>query len=121
MFVSPLKSPDAAAALGGVNSEAWPQNASDSAVGWFRRERAELAAAIGCPISESGTDRMAVTAKLGAFKCSMLQDVEAGRPIELQALLGAPREIALRVGIPIPQLDRIYGVTRLMAESLGIG
>ena len=53
-----------------------------------------VGAAIGCPISESGEDRMQVTARLGAFKTSMLQDVEAGRPIELEALLGAPREIA---------------------------
>jgi len=90
---------------------------------WMFEAMAELAAvgaAIGCPISESGTDRMAVTAKLGAFKSSMLQDVEAGRPIELEALLGAPREIASRAGIPTPQLDRIYGLTRLMGDSLGL-
>jgi 2-dehydropantoate 2-reductase len=83
-------------------------------------ELAAVGAAIGCPISESGEDRMAVTAKLGAFKTSMLQDVEAGRRIEIEALLGAPREIASRVGIPTPQLDRIYGLTRLMAENLGL-
>ncbi len=53
-------------------------------------ELAEVGAAVGCPISESGEDRMAVTARLGSFKTSMLQDVEAGRPIELEALLGAP-------------------------------
>jgi len=90
---------------------------------WMLEAMAELAAvgaAIGCPISESGEDRMAVTARLGAFKTSMLQDVEAGRPIELEALLGAPREIASRAGIPTPQLDRIYGLTRLMGESLGL-
>jgi 2-dehydropantoate 2-reductase len=50
----------------------------------------------------------------------MLQDVEAGRPIELEALLGAPLEIARRRAIPAPALDRLYGVTRLMAESLGL-
>jgi 2-dehydropantoate 2-reductase len=83
-------------------------------------ELAEVGAAIGCPISESGEDRMAVTARLGAFKTSMLQDVEAGRPIELEALLGAPREIARRSGIATPALDRLYGVTKLMAESLGL-
>lgn len=91
---------------------------------WMLEGMAELAQVgrlIGCPISESGEDRMAVTARLGAFKTSMLQDVEAERPIELEALLGAPREIALRAGIPTPQLDRIYGLTRLMAQSLGIG
>lgn len=83
-------------------------------------ELAAIGAAIGCPISESGEDRMAVTARLGAFKTSMLQDVEAGRPIELEALLGAPREIARRVGIETPALDRLYGVTWLAAESLGL-
>jgi 2-dehydropantoate 2-reductase len=83
-------------------------------------ELAEVGAAIGCPIDESAEDRMAVTARLGAFKSSMLQDVEAGRTIELEALLGAPREIAVRVGVPTPQLDRMYAMTRLMGENLGL-
>ena len=83
-------------------------------------ELAAVGSAIDCPISESAEDRMAVTARLGAFKSSMLQDVEAGRPIELEGLLGAPREIARRVGVPTPQLDRIYAMTRLMAENLGL-
>ena len=91
---------------------------------WMLEGMAELAtigAAVGCPISESGEDRMAVTAQLGAFKTSMLQDVEAGRSIELEALLGAPREIARAHGIETPALDRLYGVTKLMAESLRLG
>jgi 2-dehydropantoate 2-reductase len=90
---------------------------------WMLEGMAELAAVgavVGCPISESGEDRMAVTARLGAFKTSMLQDVEAGRPIELEALLGAPREIARARGIATPALDRLYGVTKLMAEGLGL-
>jgi 2-dehydropantoate 2-reductase len=81
-------------------------------------ELAAIGATIGCPITESGEDRMAVTARLGAFKTSMLQDVEAGRPMELEALLGAPREIAVAKGVETPALDRLYGVTKLMAESL---
>ena len=91
---------------------------------WMLEGMAELAgigAAVGCPISESGEDRMAVTARLGVFKTSMLQDVEAGQPIELEALLGAPREIARAHGIETPALDRLYGVTKLMAEGLGLG
>jgi 2-dehydropantoate 2-reductase len=90
---------------------------------WMLEGMAELAAigaAIDCPISESGEDRTKVTERLGAFKTSMLQDVEAGRPIELEALLGAPREIARSIGIATPALDRLYGVTKLMAESLGL-
>jgi len=88
---------------------------------WMLEGMAELAAigaTIGCPITESGEDRMAVTARLGAFKTSMLQDVEAGRPMELEALLGAPREIAVAKGVETPALDRLYGVTKLMAERL---
>lgn len=80
-------------------------------------ELARIGAAIGCPIAESAEDRMAVTARLGAFKSSMLQDVEAGRAIELEALLGAPLEIAARAGIPAPQLERLYAMTKLLAES----
>ena len=80
-------------------------------------ELAAIGSAVGCPIAETAEDRMAVTERLGAFKSSMLQDVEAGRPIELEALLGAPREIARRVGVPTPQLDRIYAMTRQLGEN----
>jgi 2-dehydropantoate 2-reductase len=83
-------------------------------------ELAQIGSAIGCPISESGEDRMKVTERLGRFKTSMLQDVEAGRPIELEALVGAPRELARRHRIETPALDRLYSVTKLMAESLGL-
>lgn len=83
-------------------------------------ELAAVGAAIGCPIEESGEDRMAVTARLGAFKTSMLQDVEAGRPIELEALLGAPIELAHRAGVAVPNLEALYAMTRLMAESRGL-
>ena len=80
-------------------------------------EAAAVGAAIGCPIAESGEDRMAVTARLGAFKTSMLQDVEAGRRLELEALLGAPREIGARVGIATPHIDTLYALTKLLDES----
>jgi len=80
-------------------------------------EAAAVGAAIGCPIEESGEDRMVITARLGAFKTSMLQDVEAGRPLELEALLGAPREIAARVGIATPNIDALYALTKLLDES----
>ena len=80
-------------------------------------EAAEVGAAIGCPIEESGEDRMEVTARLGAFKTSMLQDVEAERRLELEALLGAPREIGARISIATPHIDALYGLTRLLDES----
>ncbi|MCY7279800.1 MAG: 2-dehydropantoate 2-reductase [Sphingomonas bacterium] len=83
-------------------------------------EAAEIGAAIDCPISETGEDRLKVTATLGAFKTSMLQDVEAGRAIELDFLLAAPLEIAARVGIPAPNLSALHGLARLMGESRGL-
>ncbi|HWP19881.1 MAG TPA: 2-dehydropantoate 2-reductase [Burkholderiaceae bacterium] len=75
---------------------------------------------IGCPIAQSGEERNEVTRKLGAFKTSMLQDVEAGRAIELDALLTAVREIGQRVGVDTPNLDALLGLTRLMGRVRGL-
>ncbi len=57
-------------------------------------EVAAVGARIGCTIDQAPADRHAITRKLGAFKTSMLQDVEAGRSLELDAIVGAMREIA---------------------------
>ncbi len=76
-------------------------------------EAKAVGARIGCPIAESGEDRMAVTDKLGCFKTSMLQDAEAGRPLEIDALLAAPREIAGKAGVATPHLDALHGLIRL--------
>jgi 2-dehydropantoate 2-reductase len=84
------------------------------------REAAAIGAAIGCPVAQSGEDRNAITRKLGAFKTSMLQDVEAKRPVEIDALLAAPREIGERVGIATPSIDALLGLSRLHARGLGL-
>ncbi|MEV4508285.1 2-dehydropantoate 2-reductase [Dactylosporangium sp. NPDC049525] len=84
------------------------------------REAAQIGARIGCPVGQSPTDRNAVTRKLGAFKTSMLQDAEAGRPIELDAMLTVVREIAATVGVATPSLDALLGLTRLAARERGL-
>jgi 2-dehydropantoate 2-reductase len=84
------------------------------------REAAEIGARIGCPVAQSPTDRNAVTRKLGAFKTSMLQDAEAGRPIELDAMLTVVREIAATVDVATPSLDALLGLTRLAARERGL-
>jgi 2-dehydropantoate 2-reductase len=84
------------------------------------REAAAVGDAIGCPIVESGEARIAVTRKLGAFKTSMLQDVENGKPLEIDALLTAVLEIAGRVGVATPHLDAVLGVTRVFARTRGL-
>ncbi|HTI67181.1 MAG TPA: 2-dehydropantoate 2-reductase [Caulobacteraceae bacterium] len=83
-------------------------------------EAAKVGEGIGCPITESGEDRNAVTRKLGAFKTSMLQDAEAGRPLELDALLSAPREIAGWLDVPTPAMGGLLGLSRLFARSRGL-
>jgi 2-dehydropantoate 2-reductase len=84
------------------------------------REAAALGAAMGCAIEQAPDDRHALTAKLGAFKTSMLQDVEGGRQIELDAIVGAVHEIAIRLGIPTPHIDALLGLTRLFGRVHGV-
>lgn len=83
-------------------------------------EAAAIGARIGCAIEQSPEDRHAITAKLGAFKTSMLQDVQAGRAIELDALVGAVREIGARVGVATPQIDALFGLVRLFGRVHGL-
>lgn len=83
-------------------------------------EASEVGNHIGCAISERGEDRIAVTRKLGVFKTSMLQDAEAGRPLEIDQLLTAPREIAQLVKVATPNMDALLGLTRLFARSHNI-
>jgi 2-dehydropantoate 2-reductase len=84
------------------------------------REAAAIGALLGCPIEQSPEDRHAITAKLGAFKTSMLQDVEAGRTIELDAIVGAVAELGQRLGVATPFVDALYGLTRLFAQVHGL-
>jgi 2-dehydropantoate 2-reductase len=76
-------------------------------------EAREIGVRIGCPIAQSPEDRHAVTRRLGDFVPSMLQDARAGRPLELDALTGAVRELGALVGVPTPNVDAIHGLTRL--------
>jgi 2-dehydropantoate 2-reductase len=83
-------------------------------------EAQAIGARIGCGIDERGEDRNEVTLRLGAFKTSMLNDVEAGRSLELDPLLAAPREIGRRLKIPTPQVDALLGLSRLFARMRGL-
>ncbi len=83
-------------------------------------EAAAVGERIGCPIAQSPEERHAVSARLGAFKTSMLQDVDAGRAIELDAIVGAVHEIAQRVGVATPNVDALLGLTRLFARIRGL-
>jgi 2-dehydropantoate 2-reductase len=83
-------------------------------------EAAEVGARIGCPIAQSGADRLDLTRELGGFRTSMLQDADAGRAIELDALVTAVHEIAGRVGVAAPNIGALLGLTRLMGRRRGL-
>lgn len=75
---------------------------------------------LGLPIAQQPEDRHAVTRKLGAFKTSMLQDVEANKPLEIDALVGAVRELGQITQTPTPHTDALLGLVRLMARTHGL-
>ena len=84
------------------------------------QEAGRIGARIGCPIAQSPEERHALTRKLGAFKTSMLQDVEAGRAVEIDAIVAAVQEIGHRVAEPSPNIDALLGLVRLFARVRGL-
>lgn len=83
-------------------------------------EAKEVGERIGIPISETTSDRLAMTRKIGAFKTSMLQDVEASRAVELDALVSSVREIGQALGLKTPYTDALLGIARLHAKQRGL-
>jgi 2-dehydropantoate 2-reductase len=83
-------------------------------------EVAAIGARIGCEVKQTPDERHAITRKLGAFKTSMLQDVEAGRPLEIDAIIGVVKEIGVKVGIATPNTDGLLGLVRLFARVRGL-
>ncbi|MFM1949608.1 MAG: hypothetical protein RL706_1629 [Pseudomonadota bacterium] len=75
---------------------------------------------IGIPIAQTPEDRHAVTMKLGAFKTSMLQDVEAGKTVELDALVSGVRELGQLTQVNTPYTDALLGLSRLHASVRGL-
>ncbi|MDW8468519.1 MAG: 2-dehydropantoate 2-reductase [Burkholderiales bacterium] len=63
--------------------------------------------------------RIDMARHLGAFKTSMLQDLEAGKPLEIDGLLSGTLEIARRTGVPAPFTESLLGLVRLRAQSTG--
>jgi 2-dehydropantoate 2-reductase len=75
---------------------------------------------LGIEIQEEPEDRYQLLKELGAFKSSMLQDVEAGRPLEIDALVTSVTEVARLVGEPTPSIDALLGLVRLQSRERGL-
>ncbi len=80
------------------------------------QEAETVAAHLGLELPVSVEQRMAGAEKVGEHKTSMLQDLEAGRPMELEAVVGAVVELGERLGLPMTHTRIVYACTKLLAE-----
>jgi len=72
---------------------------------------------LGLELPVSIDQRIAGAEKVGDHKTSMLQDLEAGRSMELEALVGAVVELGERVGLPMPYTKTIYNIANLLTKN----
>ncbi|HTA23882.1 MAG TPA: 2-dehydropantoate 2-reductase [Terriglobales bacterium] len=73
---------------------------------------------LGMELPVTVDQRIAGAGKVGEHKTSMLQDIEAGRPTELEALVGAVVELGERVGLPMSYTRTVYSCAKLLAEHV---
>jgi 2-dehydropantoate 2-reductase len=81
------------------------------------REVETLGSHLGLELPVSIEQRMAGAEKVGEHKTSMLQDLEAGRPMELEAIVGAVTELGERFHIPMPHTRAVYACARLLSKK----
>lgn len=82
------------------------------------REAQTVGEAFGIRFRVSLEKRIAGAEAVGAHKTSMLQDIESGRPIEADALIGSVIELARIAQIPSPRLDAVYALVKLLGQTL---
>lgn len=82
-------------------------------------EGAAIAAAMGCPVAPNAEGQIANGAK-SHHKPSILQDLEGGRPMEIDALYGVPLDFARRHGVATPALDLLIAMVRARARQAGL-
>jgi 2-dehydropantoate 2-reductase len=80
-------------------------------------ETESVAARLNIALPISIDQRMAGAAKVGAHKTSMLQDLEAGRPLELEAIVGAVVELGEQLGVPMPATKTVYACAKMLDQK----
>jgi len=80
-------------------------------------EAEAVARKLGIEMSISITQRLEGAEKVGHHKTSMLQDLEAGRPLELEAIVGAVVELGEKMGLSLPCTKAVYACVKLLARS----
>ena len=79
-------------------------------------EADEVAEALGVRLPLTIDQRMDGAKKVGAHKTSMLQDLEHGRPMELESVVGVVIELGEKLGLPMPHTRTLYSCTRLLSQ-----
>lgn len=79
-------------------------------------ETEAVAGKLGIEMPITIEQRIAGAEKVGAHKTSMLQDYEAGRPMELEAVVGAVVELGARVGVEMPSTRAVYACAKFLNE-----
>ena len=82
-------------------------------------EVVEVARRVGIEIPVSIDRRIRGAARVGGHRTSMLQDLQAGRPLEIDALTGSVVELGDRMAVPVPYLRTLYASVKLLATSRG--
>lgn len=83
------------------------------------RECLAVGRAVGVDADIDPEARIDMARKLGKFKTSMLQDLEAGKSLEIDGLLTGTIEIARKAGVPVPWMESLTGLIRVRAQSTG--
>ena len=77
-------------------------------------ETQAIAEQLGIRLGISIEQRIQGAAQIGEHKTSMLQDVEAGRTTEIDALVGALAELGRLTGVPTPHIDALFALVALL-------
>lgn len=82
------------------------------------REAEGVANKLGITFRVTLEKRIAGAEKVGRHKTSMLQDIEAGRAVEIDALVGSVVELGRLTGTPTPHIDTVYSLVKLLANTM---
>ena len=104
------------ALTGGTLEELVRHPETSAVIRGIMAETEAVAAKLGIELPISIDQRMAGAEKVGAHKTSMLQDLEAGRPLELEPIVGAAVELGERLGVQMPATRAVYACAKLLDE-----
>jgi 2-dehydropantoate 2-reductase len=105
------------ALTGGTLEELARHPETSAVIRTIMTETEMIAGRLGIEMPITIDQRMAGAERVGAHKTSMLQDLEAGRPLELEAVVGAVIELGDRLGVPVPAMRAVYACAKMLDDK----